>query len=170
VRSRISVLTGLLAFLAACAFFAHGSNAQDKEKDKDVKEKKPMVGALPPHKLDKSFERANRPEDITNALLNDPLFQKAVQDAFKAGVDNQAARQKDPNLAGPTPAQAARQAFLRTLNDKEGTKKIDDKKFTDKKVDDKKFTDKKVDDKKFTDKKVEEKKDKKLEEKDKKAP
>lgn len=142
MRSRISALGGLLAFLVACSFVAHAGNAQDKDKVKDKdkvadkdkikdgKEKKP-VGALAPHKLDRAFERARVPADITNALLNDPLFQQAVMDAFKAGSEAEAARQKNPKMVGPTPAQAARQAFLRTLNDEQGMKKME------KKIDDK---------------------------------
>lgn len=95
----VSVLVLALAFTA-------GTFGDDKA----------PVAALPPHPLDSAFAKANTANDATNALLNDPLFKKAVQAAVKAKKDREAAIQKDKALIGPSPAQAARAAFLKVIN------------------------------------------------------
>jgi hypothetical protein len=80
-------------------------NADDKAK----------VAALPPHPLDSAFAtRGNTTRDLTNGLLNNPMFQRAVAAALKAKQERQAQMRQTP--VGPTPEQAARQAFLETLN------------------------------------------------------
>jgi hypothetical protein len=93
---RIVSVVALLLVAAAMTV-----NAQDKAK----------VAAQPPHPLDSAFRRGNTAHDLTNGLLNNDLFKKAVAAAAKA---KQEALQK--KLVGPTPEQAARQAFLDTLN------------------------------------------------------
>jgi hypothetical protein len=81
-------------------------------------DKKP-VGALMPLPIDKAFEKANGKDAITNALLNDPTFKKAVQAAAKAKADRIAAMKTVP--IGPTPEQAARAEFLRVLSGEDHT-------------------------------------------------
>jgi pyruvate/2-oxoglutarate dehydrogenase complex dihydrolipoamide acyltransferase (E2) component len=73
----------------------------------------PPAQALPPHPLDAAFRRGFTPNDLTNGLLNNRLFQQAVQAAAKAKQD---AMRRPPGMVGPTPEQAARQAFLDVLN------------------------------------------------------
>jgi hypothetical protein len=77
----------------------------------------PKVAALKPVPLDAAFTNATSPRDITNALLNDPTFKKAVAAAAKAKADNIAAKAQNPKLMSATPDQAARVAFLKVLND-----------------------------------------------------
>ena len=73
------------------------------------------VGALPPHPLDGAFEKGKNVTGITDGLLNNALFKKAMQNAMKAKLDQEAKYRENPNLRAATPAQSARQAFLTTI-------------------------------------------------------
>lgn len=79
----------------------------------------PKVGALPPHPLDGAFERGRNNNDLTNGLLNNPAFKRAVDAAAKAKLAQEKAFRDNPNLKAATPPQAARQAFLKALNEPE---------------------------------------------------
>jgi hypothetical protein len=103
---------GLLALAVAFASAEAGDKGEKKEG------KPPVVGALAPHPLDPAFEKAKTEREITNALLNDPLFQKAVKDALNAKRNIEEQRRKQPNFLSATPAQAARNAFLGALQGK----------------------------------------------------
>lgn len=97
VRRIASVFALLLLVMAFTA------NAQEKAK------------ALPPHPLDSAFQRGTSANDLTNGLLNNQLFKQAVAAAAKAKQDRLAEMQRNKGMVGPTPEQAARQAFLNTL-------------------------------------------------------
>ena len=108
--ARTMVGTAVLSLaLAVTAVFAQNQPpAQPKDQPPQ-----PKVTALPPHPLDTAFRRGNAPNEITNGLLNNRLFQQAVQAAARA---KQEAMRRPPGMVGPTPEQAARQAFLDVLN------------------------------------------------------
>jgi hypothetical protein len=76
----------------------------------------PKVGALPPTAIDKAFEKATTEKQLNEALLNDPTYQKAVREALKAKKEVEDLKRKNPQMVGPSPAQAARTAFLRVLS------------------------------------------------------
>ena len=115
-----------LALLGLAVAFASVSAAGDK---KDGKDKGEGVGALPPHPLDGAFERGFSPRDLTNGLLNNKHFQKAVEEAAKAKAEQEARLRKNPKLLDATPAQAARRAFLEVI---QGGGKVDKDKKSDK--------------------------------------
>lgn len=79
----------------------------------------PPVTALPPHKLDKVFDKATSVKQVNEGLLNDPLFQKAVAEALKAKRAAEDNLKDGKPFAGPSPAQAARAKFLKVLADGE---------------------------------------------------
>jgi ABC-type sugar transport system substrate-binding protein len=95
---------------AALMFVAVVMTAGAQDKGDPAK----AVGALPPHPLDSAFGRGNTAYDMTNGLLNNDWFKDAVKAAEKAKRDRIAAQAKTP--IGPSPDQAARQAFLDALN------------------------------------------------------
>lgn len=97
------------AFSAATLLFAFIFIASALADDK-----KP-VSALPPHPLDNAFERCNSERDLTNALLNNQLYQRAVAEALKAKRAQEAMFKANPRYVGPSPAQAARVTFLEVL-------------------------------------------------------
>ena len=105
-----TLLFGLFGVMLALTV-AHG----DDKKDDKPKGDRAQVGALPPHPLDPAFEKGRSERDFDNALLNNPLFQKAVKEALKAKRDQEEAYRKDPKLRSSTPAQAARVRFLEVL-------------------------------------------------------
>lgn len=72
---------------------------------------------LPPHPLDSAF-KADTEKAVGEAITKSDLFKKAVSEALAAKKKQEEASKKQ-NLAGPTPAQAARTKFLEVLrNDK----------------------------------------------------
>ncbi len=77
-------------------------------------DKKPVT-ALPPHPLDGAFEKATTAKGIDEGLLNNPHFKNAVAAALKAKQDQEKEYREKKNLASSSPAQAARNAFLRAL-------------------------------------------------------
>jgi hypothetical protein len=103
-----------LAMAAALMLMAAlvSASAQDKSKEDQAK----AVGPLPTHPLDSAFARGNDANSMTNGLLNNDQFKRAVQAAAKAKRERLAAIRQNPDMVGPTPDQAARQAFLDTLN------------------------------------------------------
>ena len=110
------MLRSIFAFALVAAVFTLGSAVSDdkKEEKKDKAEPK-AVGALPPHPLDDAFKNAKDERDVWNALLNNDHYLKAVKVGLKAKQDAEASRKKMPNLAGPSSAQAGREAFLEAL-------------------------------------------------------
>ena len=104
------IATLVLATFAGIVSF-NATSADDKPKAED---KKPLVGALPPHPLDGAFEKATTEKELKEALLNDPVYKKAILEALKAKQDVEAANRVRP-IAGPSPASAARGAFLAAL-------------------------------------------------------
>jgi hypothetical protein len=107
-----ALLFGLFGVMLALTV-AHG----DDKKDDKPKGDKAKVGALPPHPLDPAFEKGRSERDFDNALLNNPLFQKAVKEALKAKRDQEEKYRQNPKLRDATPAQAARKRFLEVLLD-----------------------------------------------------
>ncbi len=105
--------SGFIAGMLALAIAFSSADGGDKGKN-------PPAKALPPHPLDGAFEKGQSERDVTNALLNNKLFQKAISDALKARRDQEARFKQNPGLADANPAQAARNAFLKTLSDKVG--------------------------------------------------
>jgi hypothetical protein len=103
-----------LAMAATLMFVAVVASAPGKQDQ--AKQDQPKVEAMPPHPLDKAFARGNTANDMTNGLLNNDWFKNAVKAAEKAKQERMAAVRQNPNMVGPTPDQAARQAFLDTLN------------------------------------------------------
>lgn len=94
------------------------SGADDKPKGDD--KKGGVVTALPPHPLDGAFEKAVTEKQLNEALLNDDLYKKAVKEALKAKQAQEKNYKDNPKFVGASPAQSARQAFLRVLlNEKE---------------------------------------------------
>ncbi|MCI0640468.1 MAG: hypothetical protein L0Y72_05720 [Gemmataceae bacterium] len=91
-----------------------GAHAGGK-KDDDKK-----FGALPPHGLDSAFGRGNTERALTNGLLNNKLFERAVKAALKAKREQEERFRKNPKLADATPAQAARLRFLEVLKEGNG--------------------------------------------------
>src|SRR5205085_12077966 len=92
--------------------------ADEKPKTED---QKPGVGvtALPPHPLDKVFEKDTE-KAINEGLLNNELYKKAVTEAMKAKLEQGKKFKDNPKFVGPSPAQAARTKFLEVLrNDKQ---------------------------------------------------
>lgn len=69
---------------------------------------------LPPHPLDPAFEKTTEAQ-IEKAIVESALFRKALKAAAAAKAEREASMKKTP--IGPTPAQAARVAFLRTLEE-----------------------------------------------------
>jgi len=78
--------------------------------------------ALPPHPLDWAFEEPKDISAITYRLLKDPLFKQAVENALKAKQETETKYKENPNLCAARPAQAARLAFLKTLQDAEAVR------------------------------------------------
>lgn len=68
--------------------------------------------ALPPHWLDKVFET---PEIAAEKLLRGQRVWKAFDEAKAAYERQKEALEENPKLIGASPAQAARQAFLESL-------------------------------------------------------
>jgi hypothetical protein len=98
------------------------TGADDKPKasaDND----KPKVEALPPSPLDKAFDKAMTERNIVDNLINNDLFKKAVKAALKAKQDQVQWFKDHPNGASSTPAQAAREAFLKALQNETLTDK-----------------------------------------------
>jgi hypothetical protein len=104
-----------LTILGAVLLLITGGQARTDEKDKG-----PGVGALPPHALDSAFAKARTGQQIDEALLNHPLFQKAVKEALKAKQDRENEMKKNPKILAATPAEAARKRFLEILLDEKG--------------------------------------------------
>jgi hypothetical protein len=96
--------------LGAVLLLFTGGQARTDDKDKG-----PGVGALPPHALDNAFAKARTAQQIDEALLNHPLFQKAVKEALKAKQDREDEIKKNPKILAATPTQAARKKFLEIL-------------------------------------------------------
>src|SRR5262245_48016155 len=106
----MKALLCIATMLSAVAFFA-GVEAGDK------KQEEKGVGALPPHGLDTAFEKGRSERDLTNALLNNKLFQKAVVEALKAKQAQELMFKNNPKLAAPSPSQAARQKFIEVIRE-----------------------------------------------------
>lgn len=68
--------------------------------------------ALPPHWLDDVFER---PETAVQKLLRGERLWRALEEAKDAYERQKQAFEQQPKLIGASPAQAARQAFLESL-------------------------------------------------------
>lgn len=83
--------------------------------DEPNKDDRLKVMALPPHPLDKVFEKAATEKQINEGLLNDDLFKKAVKEALKAKKEQEQRYKDNPTLVGASPAQAARVKFLEML-------------------------------------------------------
>ena len=94
--------------IAALATFAVGSYLALADEPKPV-------GALPPLPIDKAFEKATTPKELDEALLNDAQYTKSIKAALKAKQAQEAFFRKNPKAVGPSPAQAARRAFLEIL-------------------------------------------------------
>jgi uncharacterized protein YbcC (UPF0753/DUF2309 family) len=124
----------MLALMAPVLLLAGLAVADDKDKDKGG-----PVAALAPSPLDGAFEKAMNTKEIDEGLLNNDLYKKAVKAALKAKQDQQKRYADDPKLVGPTPAQAARVAFLEALR---GEAKEDKPKDKDKDKEDKDKKDK----------------------------
>jgi hypothetical protein len=107
-------MKGLMVGLLGLVLSVAALNAKD---DPPKTEPPAQPQALPPHPLDGAFARGNTPNDLTNGLLNNDLFKKAVAAAAKAKAETIAARRQNPNVGGPTPEQAARKKFLDMLNE-----------------------------------------------------
>src|SRR5437763_3273653 len=75
----------------------------------------PKVGAMAPHPLDGAFERGSTPDEFAKGLRENDFFKKAVAAAVKAKKESEE-RSKEKPRAAPTPAQAARVAFLKALS------------------------------------------------------
>jgi hypothetical protein len=69
---------------------------------------------LAPHWLDEVFKN---PKKLQDDFVNCPRFKKAIQNAAKAFQETQEDMKAELGFYGPTPEQAARVAFLETLND-----------------------------------------------------
>ena len=72
------------------------------------------VMLLPPHPLDAVFA-ANTVRGVKEALLDNPLFRKAVKEALKTKVDHEEWVRTHPPVPGPSSTQLARQRFLEVL-------------------------------------------------------
>src|SRR5947209_3868280 len=81
----------------------------------DVQKSDKPATALPPHPLDEAFQNVDREGNINTNLLRNDLFKKAVSAALRAKQDQEERFQKNPNLAAPTPEQAARVELLEVL-------------------------------------------------------
>ena len=103
----------LVAALVLPALLLNRLTGADDKPKASADNDKPKVEGLPPSPLDKAFEKATTDRNITDNLINNDLFKKAVNAALKAKQDREQEMKKTP--IGPTPAQAARSAFLRTL-------------------------------------------------------
>ena len=95
----------IVAGLVAAVLFVALANGDEKQN----------IEALPPHPLDAAFEKANNERAADNALLNNPLFQKAVKAALQAKADQEKRFRDNPKLKDASPAQKARQKFLEVL-------------------------------------------------------
>jgi hypothetical protein len=104
----------LIALLVVTALLVGLAAADDKPKTGGDK---PKAGALPPSPLDDAFARANTERGITNGLLNNEQFKRAVKAALKAKKDQEQWFKAHPDGVNSTPAQAAREAFLKTLQE-----------------------------------------------------
>jgi hypothetical protein len=93
-----------LLVLATVLASAH---AQEKKEPKPL-----VVKALPPHPLDNVFRNAKSEKDVTDKLLDNDLFKRAIREALKA---EEKARKSPKPVIGPTPEQVARQRFLEVL-------------------------------------------------------
>lgn len=82
-------------------------------------EPKKPVAALPPHPLDGAFEKSKTAKGLLESLGEDKEFKAALDEAVKAYKETaekiDAIRKAGMSYAGPSPAQAARTAFLRKL-------------------------------------------------------
>jgi len=70
--------------------------------------------ALPPHKLDDVFADIDNAE---RAFLADSDVKEAFAKARAQYLETKNLQDANPQLTGASPAQAARVAFLQTLND-----------------------------------------------------
>lgn len=70
--------------------------------------------ALPPHKLDDVFEDIDNAE---SAFMADSDVKEAFAKAKAEYLEVQNTIKANPQICGSSPAQAARAAFLQTLND-----------------------------------------------------
>src|SRR5262245_6030628 len=112
-----------MALAVPALLLAGSARADDKDKDKD----KGGVTALPPSPLDGAFEKATDEKGIDEGLLNNDLYKKAVKAALKAKKDMEQKYKDNPKLKAETPAQAARRAFLNTLQEAAADDKPKDK-------------------------------------------
>ncbi len=71
-----------------------------------------------PHVLDPAFEKAGTDKELTESLLNDKTFKKAVKEAVEAKKKAEKTRAENPGLIGASPTHQARQKFLDVINDK----------------------------------------------------
>lgn len=83
-----------------------------------AEEPKQPARALPPNKLDEVFADATTEKQLTEALINNEVYKKAIKAALKAKKDAEADQKQNPTKAGPSPAQAARTTFLKVLSGK----------------------------------------------------
>ncbi|MFM8933244.1 MAG: hypothetical protein ACKOS8_15360 [Gemmataceae bacterium] len=67
---------------------------------------------LQPHWLDDLFAE---PKKFPEKLINSGGFKKAVEKAAKAFEESKEVAKKMPGVSGPSPEQAAREAFLNSL-------------------------------------------------------
>lgn len=104
----------LAVAFAVSALVVSGQMGAD-DKTKADEKKGGVVTALPPHPLDEAFERGRTLKDIDEGLLNNEHYAKAVKESLKAKQAVEKQRRENPRIAGPTPAQAARQKFLEVL-------------------------------------------------------
>lgn len=70
--------------------------------------------ALPPHKLDDVFENIDTAE---TAFMADDDVKEAFAKAKAEYYETKSTQDANPGIVGSSPSQAARAAFLQTLND-----------------------------------------------------
>ncbi len=68
---------------------------------------------LPPHWLDKIF---NDIDDCENQLFVSSQFKDAISNAKKAYLETLEFQKTNPNAIGASPAQEAREVFLKIIN------------------------------------------------------
>ena len=71
-----------------------------------------------PHVLDPVFVDAKTEKEVTDNLINDATFKKAVKAAIEQKQKAEKAKRDNPRLIGSSPGHQAREAFLNVLTDK----------------------------------------------------
>ncbi|QDU54096.1 hypothetical protein Pan181_02760 [Aeoliella mucimassa] len=73
--------------------------------------------ALQPHWLDEVLQDCDNADKLIDSFAQSSKLREIATSTVKAGADQRKLYEENPNLCGPTVAQAMRQEFLRGLEE-----------------------------------------------------